>query len=75
MGTNYTILNSNVWGNLTANNLKQDADKAIAVLAHQPEVNPNNITIIIPVTKLLSSEAKNETALATSSGLLSFPME
>ena len=42
---NHTIVDSNVWGNLTANNLVQDAKKALAVLAQQPEVNPNNITI------------------------------
>jgi uncharacterized protein len=46
VGANFTILDSNVWGNATSNDLKQDADKALAVLAQQPEVNPNNITII-----------------------------
>jgi len=28
VGENYTILDSNVWGNVTFNNLKQDAKKA-----------------------------------------------
>jgi pimeloyl-ACP methyl ester carboxylesterase len=46
VGANHTILDRNVWGNLTFNNLKQDADKALAVLAQQPEVNPNIITIL-----------------------------
>jgi pimeloyl-ACP methyl ester carboxylesterase len=46
VGANHTILDTNVWGNLTANNLVQDAEKALAVLAQQPEVNPNNITIL-----------------------------
>jgi uncharacterized protein len=46
VGANLTILDSNVWGNLTINDLVQDADKALAVLAQQPEVNPNNITIL-----------------------------
>ena len=46
IGANYTILDSNVWGNVTFNDLKQDAEKALAVLAQQPEVNPNNITIL-----------------------------
>jgi uncharacterized protein len=32
IGANKTILNSNVWGNLTANQLKQDAEKALNVL-------------------------------------------
>src|ERR687895_2584701 len=46
IGANATILDSNVWGNLTANNLIQDAEKALAVLALQPEVNPNIITLL-----------------------------
>ncbi len=46
IGANFTSLDSNVWGNLTINDLVQDADKALAVLAQQPEVNPNNITIL-----------------------------
>jgi dienelactone hydrolase len=46
IGENGTILDSNAWGNLTFNDLKQDAEKALAVLAQQPEVDPNRITII-----------------------------
>jgi dienelactone hydrolase len=46
IGTNGTIRDSNVWGNVTFNDLKQDAEKALAVLAQQPEVDPNRITII-----------------------------
>ena len=46
IGANQTILDSNVWGNVTFNNLKQDAEKALAVLAQQPEVDPNRITMI-----------------------------
>jgi pimeloyl-ACP methyl ester carboxylesterase len=47
IGENHTILNSNVWGNVTFNNLKQDAEKALAVLIKQPEVDPTSkITII-----------------------------
>jgi predicted esterase len=46
IGANGTILDSNVWGNLTFNDLKQDAEKALAVLAQQPEVDPNRITIL-----------------------------
>jgi uncharacterized protein len=38
VGANYT-LDSNVWGNLTINDLIQDADTALSVLLHQPEVN------------------------------------
>lgn len=46
IGANHTFLDSNVWGNVTFNDLKQDAEKALAVLAQQPEVDPNKITII-----------------------------
>lgn len=46
IGANYTILNSNVWGNLTANGLVQDAEKALTVLVQQPEIDPNNITLL-----------------------------
>ena len=31
IGPNYTISDSNAWGNLTFNNLKQDAEKALSV--------------------------------------------
>jgi dienelactone hydrolase len=43
---NKTILNSNVWGNLTANQLKQDAEKALNVLMQQPEVDAKKISLI-----------------------------
>src|SRR5918999_3153837 len=47
VGENHTILDANVWGNLTIDDLKQDAEKALAVLMQQPEVDNNNkITII-----------------------------
>ncbi len=46
VGANFTILDSNVWGNLTFNDLKNDAEKALAVLIKQPEVDPSKITII-----------------------------
>jgi pimeloyl-ACP methyl ester carboxylesterase len=46
VGTNHTILDSNVWGNLTVNNLVQDANKALAVLISQPEVDANKITVL-----------------------------
>ncbi len=39
IGPNYTFSDSNAWGNLTFNNLKQDAEKALSVLLQQPEVN------------------------------------
>jgi pimeloyl-ACP methyl ester carboxylesterase len=47
VGGNLTILDKNVWGNATVNDLKQDAEKALNVLIAQPEVNgTKKITII-----------------------------
>ena len=46
VSTNHTILDSNVWGNLTINNLVDDANKALAVLINQPEVDANKITVL-----------------------------
>ena len=46
IGENGTILESDAWGNVTFNNLKQDAEKALAVLAQQPEVDPDRITVL-----------------------------
>ena len=46
VGTNHTILDSNAWGNLTVNNLVEDANKALAVLMNQPEVDSNRITVL-----------------------------
>ncbi len=46
VGTNHTILNTNVWGNSTANDLIQDSKKALNVLVQQPEVDPNRISVI-----------------------------
>jgi alpha-beta hydrolase superfamily lysophospholipase len=46
IGANHTILDSNVWGNATFNDLKRDVQKALAVLINQAEVDPNKITIL-----------------------------
>lgn len=43
---NLTVLDSNVWGNITFNDLTQDADKALDVLVQQPEVDSNNVTLV-----------------------------
>jgi len=40
VGANHTILDTNVWGNITANDLIQDSKKALNVLIQQPEVDP-----------------------------------
>jgi pimeloyl-ACP methyl ester carboxylesterase len=45
IGENDT-LDSNVWGNLTINDLKQDAEKALNVLIQQPEVDAKRITVL-----------------------------
>ena len=44
--TSYTISNSNVWGNATANDFIHDAEKALNVLIQQPEVDPKRISIL-----------------------------
>lgn len=43
---NHTIIDSNVWGNLTINNIIQDANEALTVLMQQPEVDVNRITVL-----------------------------
>ena len=45
-GANMTLLDSNVWGNITSNDLTQDAEKALDVLIQQPEVNSNHVTLV-----------------------------
>jgi uncharacterized protein len=46
IGANFTILDSNVWGNATFDDLTQDAEKALDVLVQQPEVDSNNVTLV-----------------------------
>ena len=46
IGANLTVLDSNVWGNVTFDDLKQDAEKALNVLIQQPEVDANNVTLV-----------------------------
>ena len=46
IGDNMTIVDSNVWGNLTFNDLKHDAERALNLLIQQPEVDPKRISII-----------------------------
>ena len=46
IGANFTILDSNVWGNATFDDLTQDAEKALDVLVQQPEVDSNNVALI-----------------------------
>ena len=46
IGDNRTIVNNSLWGNMTYGDLKQDAEKAVNVLMHRPEVDPNKISLI-----------------------------
>ena len=43
---NGTTIDSNIWGNLTLDDLNQDAQKAVNVLMQQPEVDAKIITVI-----------------------------
>jgi len=46
VGANYTVLDPNVWGNATTNDLIQDSKKALNVLMQQPEVDSEKISVI-----------------------------
>jgi pimeloyl-ACP methyl ester carboxylesterase len=46
IGANGTIIDSNVWGNVTFDSLKNDAAKALNALIEQPEADPDKITLI-----------------------------
>ena len=46
IGANLTVLDSNVWGNVTVDELKQDGEKALNVLIQQPEVDANHVTLV-----------------------------
>ncbi|HEU4822331.1 MAG TPA: alpha/beta fold hydrolase, partial [Nitrososphaeraceae archaeon] len=46
VGANSQIIDTNVWGNLTFDDLKRDAERALEVLTQQPEVDSSKITII-----------------------------
>lgn len=46
IGDNGTIIDNDLWGSVTYNDLKQDAEKAVDILLRQPEVDPMKITLI-----------------------------
>jgi pimeloyl-ACP methyl ester carboxylesterase len=46
IGANFTILDSNVWGNVTFDDLRQDAKRALDVLIQQPEVDSDHVTLV-----------------------------
>ncbi|HET6640859.1 MAG TPA: prolyl oligopeptidase family serine peptidase [Nitrososphaeraceae archaeon] len=45
-GVNNTIIDPNIWGNITVNNLIHDAEKALNVLIQLPEVDPKRASIV-----------------------------
>jgi uncharacterized protein len=45
IGTNQT-LDTYVWGNVTLNDLKEDANTALGMLMQQPEVDNTKITVL-----------------------------
>jgi uncharacterized protein len=46
VGANSIVQDWNIWGNVTFNDLKQDSEKALDVLAQQPEVDANHLTLV-----------------------------
>src|SRR5688500_17457810 len=46
VGANSQIIDYNIWGNLTFDDLKNDAEIALGVLTQQPEVDQSKITLI-----------------------------
>ncbi len=67
VGANSQIIDYNIWGNLTFNDLKNDAEIALGVLTQQPEVDPNKITLIghsegtIIVPRIVIDQEENKT--------------
>lgn len=67
IGANSQIIDTNIWGNLTFNDLKNDAEIALGVLAQQPEIDPNRITLIghsegtIIVPRIVIDQEENKT--------------
>ncbi|MDN5868016.1 MAG: lysophospholipase [Candidatus Nitrosocosmicus sp.] len=46
IGVNATILDQNVWGNVTFDDLTRDAQKALDVLLQQPEVDSSKVVLV-----------------------------
>ncbi|HEY7080547.1 MAG TPA: prolyl oligopeptidase family serine peptidase, partial [Nitrososphaeraceae archaeon] len=46
IGENTSIIDTNIWGNATVNDLIHDAEKALNVLIQQPEVDPKRVSIV-----------------------------
>ena len=58
-GRTSTISDSNAWGNLTFDNLKQDAEKALSVPLQQPEVNATKKATLIGHSEGTNLPSKN----------------
>ncbi len=67
IGADSQIIDTNIWGNLTFNDLKSDAEIALGVLTQQPEVDPDRITLIghsegtIIVPRIVIDQEENKT--------------
>jgi uncharacterized protein len=71
VGANSQIIDYNVWGNLTFDDLKNDAEIALGVLTQQPEVDPSKITLVghsegtIIVPRIVIDQEENKTNSTT----------
>jgi pimeloyl-ACP methyl ester carboxylesterase len=70
IGANSQIIDPNIWGNVTFEDLKRDAKTALNVLTQQPEVDKNQITIIghsegTLIAPRIAIEQKNATNAST----------
>jgi uncharacterized protein len=71
VSANSQIIDYNVWGNLTFDDLKNDAEIALGVLTQQPEVDSGKITLIghsegtIIVPRIVIDQEENKTNSTT----------
>jgi uncharacterized protein len=71
VGANSQIIDYDVWGNLTFDDLKNDAEVALGVLTQQPEVDPSKISLIghsegtTIVPRIVIDQDKNKTNSTT----------
>jgi uncharacterized protein len=70
IGANSQIIDTNVWGNVTFEDLKRDAKTALNVLIQQPEVDKNQITLIghsegTLIAPRIAAEQENSTSATT----------
>jgi alpha-beta hydrolase superfamily lysophospholipase len=71
VGANSQIIDYNIWGNLTFDDLKNDAEIALGVLTQQPEVDPSKISLIghsegtVIVPRIVIDQEENRTNSTT----------